>query len=122
MSIRRPFLITLIGAGYVISALLSLAVASGMFGENPLPALVAGSDTNLVLLGGLQFVFGLSLFRGAPWAWWLVVFGALVPIGSHVIGGLRGEPWGWGTIFWNLLVLAYMQSRDVQAFFGREAF
>ncbi|HEY1014502.1 MAG TPA: hypothetical protein VGE07_17470 [Herpetosiphonaceae bacterium] len=122
MSFRRPFLITLIAAGYIVASLVSLVVASGLFPSQRLSALVSGSPTTLAMLGGLELLFGLALFRGASWAWWLVVAGALVPLGSHIFGGLSGEPWGWGTILWNIVVLAYMQSRDVQAFFGREAY
>ena len=107
--------VTMITLGGIIGA--SLFVGSGNVIREVGPAAIVS-----YLIGGLQFVFGLSLFRGAPWAWWFVVLGSLVPIGTHVLGGLRGEPWGWGTIFWNLLVLAYMQSRDVQGFFGREAY
>lgn len=123
MVIGRPFLITLIAVGYIITALIEVIVAILGFAPNFLLRFVADdTNSNLWLLAVWQGMLGISLYKGYRWAWWMVVLGAYLPIISHTIGGLRGEQWAWGTILWNLLVLTYMQSRDVQAFFGREAY
>ncbi len=108
MSIGRPFLITLLAVGYIVSAALDILVGLGLFGNNPLPNVISGSNTRIVLIGGLQLMFGLALFKGARWAWWLVIIGAYIPIITHVIGGLSGDSWAWGTILWNVIVLAYL--------------
>ncbi len=123
MVIGRPFLITLIAMGYIVTAIIELLVGFGVSLPTLIQQFVTSNNTASVwMLGILQLIFGLALFRGTGWAWWLVVLGSCIPILTHVIEGLRGESWAWGTILWNVLVLSYMQSRDVQAFFGREAY
>ena len=122
MVISRPFLITLLAFGYIITGLVETLTGIGV----PLPEfvsiLVRSNRTLTISVGILQIIYGMALFRGAWWAWWLVILGAWVAIITHVIDGLRGESWAWGIIVWNLIVQSYMQSRDIQAFFGREAY
>ena len=123
MVIARPFLITLIAMGYIITAIIELLLGFGVVLPTVITQLVATQNsTNLIVLGILQLILGFALYRGAWWAWWFVVLGAFIPIVTHIFDGLQGESWAWGTILWNLLVLSYMQSRDIQAFFGREAY
>jgi len=123
MAIGRPFLITIIAVGYMINAAIELFVGiSGIAPNFLLRFITSANSSYLIPLGLWQGVLGVALFRGWRWSWWLAVIGAYLPILTHVVAGFRGEPWAWGTILWNFLVVFYMQSRDVQAFFGREAY
>lgn len=122
MAIGRPFLITLLAGGYIVNAIIDVLVGIGVLDQRYLSAFISGSTSTIIVLGLLQLIFGLSLFKGTWWSWWFVVIGAYIPIISHIIGGIRGESWGWGTILWNIAVLSYMQSRDIKTFFGRETY
>ena len=124
MIIGRPFLITLIAVGYIITAIIELFVGISGIVPNFLLGFITSDNNNarLIPLALWQATLGIALFKGWRWAWWLAVLGAYLPIFTHIIGGFRGEQWAWGIILWNFLVIAYMQSRDVQAFFGREAY
>lgn len=123
MIIGRPFLITIIAVGYIATGFLALVAAVGVMLPQFLARFVATTTSiNLITLGVLQLVFGVALYKGWRLAWWFVVCGAWFTLLAHVLDGLRGETWAWGALLWNLLVLGYMRSRDVQAFFGREAY
>ncbi len=123
MIIGRPFLITLIAFGYIFTGIIEVVAGCGVTLPQFLERFAASTNSlYLLTLGALQLVFGVALYKGWRLAWWFVVGGAWFTLLAHVFGGMRGETWAWGAIFWNILVLGYMRSRDVQAFFGREAY
>ena len=110
MAISRPFLITLIAIGYIITAAVELFVAATGFVPNFLLAFIANPDASKLNLVGLaiwQLFLGVFLFKGIRIAWWVTVLGAYLPILVHIVAGLRGEPWAWGTILWNIAVISY---------------
>ena len=123
MIIGRPFLITLLAFGYIFTGIIEVIAGFGVTLPQFLSRFATSTDSfYLLTLGVLQLVFGVALYKGWHLAWWFVVGGAWFTLLAHILSGVRGETWAWGAILWNLLVLGYMRSRDVQAFFGREAF
>ncbi|MFD3164392.1 hypothetical protein [Herpetosiphon sp. NSE202] len=123
LAFGRPFLITVIAIGYVLTALVEIGVA--LLGRVPafLQSFILSEDPIvLVVTACFQIVMGLALFQGWRIMWWVVIISAYVSIGGYILDGLLGERWAWGGMLWNVIVLAYMNSRDVEAFFGREVY
>lgn len=123
LAFGRPFLITVIAIGYVLTAILEVAVA--LYGRVPalLEQFILSDDPFLLIVTAcFQVMMGLALFQGWRVMWWVVIGSAYLSIGSYILDGILGERWAWGGMLWNVVVLAYMNSRDVQAFFGREVY
>lgn len=123
LAFGRPFLITVIAIGYVLTAMLEVAVA--LYGRVPafLEQFILSDDPFLLIVTAcFQIMMGLALFQGWRVMWWVVIGSAYLSIGSYILDGMLGERWAWGGMLWNVVVLAYMNSRDVQAFFGREVY
>jgi uncharacterized membrane protein (DUF2068 family) len=134
----RPVGITVLTILQVISGIAEVGLGIILvLGYVVLTALAGGSlfATALLLLGivafglgVLSFVLAYGLWAGKGWGWVLsivvaiigLIFGVLSLVSSLVFGGLTLENFaGLVPIILYLLVLVYLSTRNVRAFFGR---
>ncbi len=124
MSSNRPAGITLIGAYYIITGLISLI--AGLFGSvfgTLVICFGAGLLANGIwslINGVLNLVLGASAWSGKDWARTVIMFLALLGIVINVINILTA---GLGvyhivSVAINVLVFMYMQSDEAKRFFA----